>query len=46
MSVNRDFFKSNPRLAMLINTFDKWDEERKKLYLNRADGFLKSLNEQ
>jgi deoxyribodipyrimidine photolyase-related protein len=46
MSVNRDFFKSNPRLAMLINTFDKWDEEKKNLYLNRADGFLKSLNEQ
>jgi len=43
MSVNRDFFKSNPRLAMLINTFDKWDEEKKKLYLSRADGFLESL---
>ena len=45
MSVNRDFFKSNQRLAMLINTFDKWEEEKKNLYLNRADRFLKSLNE-
>jgi deoxyribodipyrimidine photolyase-related protein len=46
MSVNRDFFKSNPRLAMLINTFDKWDEDKKSIYLNRAEAFLESLNDQ
>ena len=44
MSVNRDFFKRNPRLSMLINTFDKWPEEKKSDYLNRAEAFLSGLN--
>lgn len=43
MSVNRDFFKKNPRLSMLINTFDKWPEEKKNDYLKRAESFLESL---
>jgi deoxyribodipyrimidine photolyase-related protein len=43
MSVNRDFFKKNPRLSMLINTFDKWPDEKKNDYLKRAESFLESL---
>lgn len=44
MSVNRDFFKKNPRLSMLINTFDKWDSQKRVTYLNRAESFLESLS--
>lgn len=44
MSVHRDFFKKNPRLSMLINTFDKWDNEKRANYLNRAEAFLESLS--
>jgi deoxyribodipyrimidine photolyase-related protein len=40
MSVNRDFFKRNPRLSMLISTFDKWDANKRTLYLERAERFL------
>ena len=43
MSVNRDFFKKNPRLSMLINTFDKWPDDKKQNYLKRADQFLENL---
>lgn len=43
MHVNRDFFKRNPRLSMLINTFDKWPEEKKQKYIDKASKFLDSL---
>ncbi len=43
LSVNRDFFKRNPRLSMLINTFDKWPDDKKSAYLARAENYLSSL---
>lgn len=43
LSVNRDFFKKNPRLSMLINTFDKWPEEKKISYIEKAEHYLESL---
>lgn len=44
MDVHRDFFLKNPRLGMLIRTFDKWDAEKKTAVHEKAEKFLKSLN--
>lgn len=43
MHTHRNFFLQNPRLGMLINTFDKMPEEKQKSHLNNANKFLKSL---
>ncbi len=45
MHVHRDFFLTNPRLGMLIKTFDKMDKEKQKLYLTTAEGYLNSIKE-
>ncbi|MEP6747608.1 MAG: cryptochrome/photolyase family protein [Bacteroidota bacterium] len=45
MHVHRDFFLQNPRLGMLINTFDKMAPEKQQAHLMHAETFLKSLNE-
>jgi deoxyribodipyrimidine photolyase-related protein len=44
MHVHRDFFMQNPRLGMLIKTFDKMPDERRRLHLEHAELFLKTLN--
>jgi deoxyribodipyrimidine photolyase-related protein len=41
--VHRDILKKNPRLAMLITTFDKWPEEKKNKYLDKANLYLNNL---
>ena len=33
---HRDFFLKNPRLSMLVRTFDKWPEDKKHSYLSAA----------
>ncbi|MDE0472816.1 MAG: cryptochrome/photolyase family protein [Ekhidna sp.] len=43
MDLHRDFFLSNPRLGMLISTFDKMSEEKKKAHHEAADNFLSGL---
>ncbi len=43
MHVHRDFFLKNPRLGMLVRTFDKMPDEKQKLHLNNAEQFLASL---
>jgi deoxyribodipyrimidine photolyase-related protein len=43
MHVHRDFFLQNPRLGMLVGTFDKMSTEKQELHLNRAEGFLGEL---
>lgn len=43
MHKQRSFFLSNPRLGMLVKTFDKMSEEKKALHLKNAEDFLKSL---
>ena len=45
MQVNRDFFLKNPRLGMLIKTFDKMPEEKRKQHLSVAENYLASLDE-
>ncbi|MBM3403196.1 MAG: cryptochrome/photolyase family protein [Bacteroidetes bacterium] len=43
MSVHRDFFLKNPRLGMLVKTFDKMPAEKQKSYLSHAENYLKAL---
>lgn len=39
----RAFFLKNPRLSMLIKTFDKWDENKKQAIHYHANEYLTSL---
>ncbi len=43
MDVHRDFFNSNPRLGMLVRTFDKMEQSKKQSHHIEAEKFLKSL---
>ncbi len=43
MHTHRNFFLQNPRLGMLVNTFDKMPELKKQLHLSIAEKFLQSL---
>jgi deoxyribodipyrimidine photolyase-related protein len=43
MDKQRDFFIKNPRLRMLINTFDKMDPIKKENHLINGEKFLKSI---
>lgn len=43
MDKHRSFFLKNPRMRMLISSFDKMDNLKKESYLLNADKFLTSL---
>lgn len=43
MHVHRDFFLRNPRLGMLVKTFDKMPEQKRQLHVDNADRYLDSL---
>ena len=43
MHVHRDFFLQNPRLGMLVKSFDKMTAIKQKTHLNNAEQFLKSV---
>ncbi|WP_415373654.1 cryptochrome/photolyase family protein [Patiriisocius sp. Uisw_017] len=44
MDKNRIFFKSNPRLGMLLAMFDKMPIEKRETHLTNAAKYLKSLD--
>lgn len=44
MHVHRDFFLQNPRLGMLVNTFDKMDPAKRTAHLAAAEVFLQKLD--
>ncbi|MEO5997118.1 MAG: cryptochrome/photolyase family protein [Chitinophagaceae bacterium] len=44
MFVHRDFFSQNPRLGMLLKTFDKMPTEKKNKHLQIAEEFLDGLD--
>lgn len=44
MHVNRDFFNKNPRLGMLVRTFDKMDEAKQKRLIDNGENYLLSLD--
>ncbi len=43
MHTHRNFFLSNPRIGMLVHTFDKMDEAKRKNYLQTAEKYLQQL---
>ncbi len=43
MHVHRDFFLQNPRLGMLVHTFDKMAPEKQKTHIENAEKYLQSL---
>ncbi len=45
MHVNRDFFLKNPRLGMLVRTFDKMSEDKQKTHLSNAQKFLERIED-
>jgi deoxyribodipyrimidine photolyase-related protein len=44
MHVHRNFFTKNPRLGMLVNTFDKMAKEKQETHTTNATNFLKKLD--
>lgn len=45
MHVHRDFFSRNPRLGMLVRTFDKMNPEKRDRLLSTADSYLRGLDQ-
>lgn len=43
MHTHREFFLKNPRLSMLVKTFDKMPEEKRNEHLRKANDYLRSL---
>lgn len=43
MHVHRDFFNRNPRLGMLVRSFDSMDLKKRNMLLQVADDYLASL---
>ncbi|WP_462281672.1 cryptochrome/photolyase family protein [Salinivirga cyanobacteriivorans] len=43
MHVHRNFFIQNPRLSMLVRTFDKMDTNKRQMHLENAEKFLSSI---
>ncbi len=44
MDKQRAFFGQNPRIAMLLNTLDRMDSEKRQAHFNLAEQYLKSLD--
>ena len=43
MDKQRDFFNKNPRMRMLVNTYDRMNSEKKINMINTASSYLNSL---
>lgn len=43
MHVHRNFFLRNPRLGMLVRSFDKMPESKQKALITKAEAYLQSL---
>jgi len=46
MHEHRTFFLSNPRIGMLVHTYDKMSLDKQKLHLQNANQFLNELDNQ
>lgn len=44
MHVHRQFFVRNPRLGMLVKTFDKMPIEKQQMHINNAENYLQLLD--
>ncbi len=45
MHTHREFFLKNPRLGMLVRTFDKFSAEKQQTHLDNAEKYLALLDE-
>ena len=45
MHVHRSFFLKNPRLGMLIKTFDKMPDQKRQSHLQIAEDYLKKISQ-
>jgi deoxyribodipyrimidine photolyase-related protein len=45
MHEHRTFFLSNPRIGMLVHTFDKMSSDKQNAHLSNANNFLKGLDQ-
>lgn len=43
MHKHREFFLQNPRLAMLVRSFDKMPKEKQKMHIKNAENFLRII---
>jgi deoxyribodipyrimidine photolyase-related protein len=44
MHRHRKFFQGNPRLSMLLGTWDRMSADQQKLHLSNADRFLEKIH--
>jgi deoxyribodipyrimidine photolyase-related protein len=44
MDKQRSFFLSNPRIGMLVHSFDKMTEDKKRSHLNAAESYLQRID--
>jgi deoxyribodipyrimidine photolyase-related protein len=44
MHVHRDFFLKNPRLGMLVRSFDRMPEQKQQDHIQTANDFLSNLD--
>ncbi|MEP6683307.1 MAG: cryptochrome/photolyase family protein [Parafilimonas sp.] len=44
LHVHRDYFKQNPRIGMLLKTFDKMQKSKRDIHIDNAENFLKKLD--
>lgn len=44
MHVHRNFFSQNPRLGMLLKTFDTWSNEKQQTLLTQAETYLSTIS--
>ena len=44
MDKQRGFFLKNPRLRMLVNTFDNMDSDKRFKHLENAENFLMKID--
>jgi deoxyribodipyrimidine photolyase-related protein len=45
MHIHRDFFLQNPRLGMLIKSFDKMPKEKQDKYIKTAVDYMLELDD-
>ncbi len=45
MITHRDFFMENPRLAMLVRTFERWPGDKQQDLISTANKFINELNQ-
>lgn len=43
LAVHRDFFLKNPRLSMLVKSFDQWDKAKQQAVYDTAENYLATL---